>query len=657
MTGSAGAGGGATVRQVLAVCSLAAGAAPGILLVYSVLMVASGALPVVIAWLTKLVLDQLAGEPVSGTLVVVGVGLALAGLVGGVAPHAHRYLGAELDRRVEVRAQDRLFGAVERFVGLGRFEDPVFLDRLRLAQQSVHNLADQAVGGVRGVVTSAITIAGFVGSLFVLSPTLMVVVLGTGMLTLAAEIALSRRRARMLWRIGPVERREFFYAQLLSTVEAAKEVRLFGTGGFLRRRMMGERLTANAARRATDRREVAVQSVLAVLAATVAGGGLLWAIGDAQRGGLSVGDVTVFVAAVAGVQAALASLTNEVARTHQALLMFDHYLAVTRAAPDLPLAARPRPLPPLRHAIELRDVWFRYSEEHPWILRGVTLRIPHGQALALVGLNGAGKSTLAKLLCRFYDPTRGVILWDGVDIRQVDVTELRQRVGAVFQDYMAYDLTAGENIALGDLDALGDPGRISTAARRAGVHDRITELPRGYDTLLSRTFFSESDKDDPETGAMLSGGQWQRLALARAFLRDRHELLILDEPSSGLDPQAEAEIHRSLRRFRSGQTSLLISHRLGAVRTADLIVVLDDGQVAERGTHLALMTRGGLYAQLFRLQAAGYQESAPTGGDDVDTGPRPDRVGTTAGGSRPSGPNGGQGDGARHEHGTGLPGR
>jgi ATP-binding cassette subfamily B protein len=280
---------------------------------------------------------------------------------------------------------------------------------------------------------------------------------------------------------------------------------------------------------------------------------------------------------------------------------------VVEAEPDLPVPARPVELPVLSQGIEFRDVWFRYGDEHPWVLRGLDLRIPAGVATGMVGLNGAGKSTIVKLLCRFYDPTRGSITWDGVDLRTVDAAQLRQRIGAVFQDFMEYDLTARENIALGDLSVLDDPERLHTAARRAGVHDLLSSLPRGYDTLLTRLFFGESDQGNPETGIRLSGGQWQRLALARAFLRDRGDLMILDEPSAGLDAEAEHELHTRLRQHRAGRTSVLVSHRLGSLRDADQIVVVVDGVVAEQGTHAVLLAAEGEYARLFRLQASGYQ--------------------------------------------------
>ncbi|MEU7089231.1 ABC transporter ATP-binding protein [Streptomyces achromogenes] len=591
---------------LLLAARLAAGAAPVACVLYGVLSLASGLLTVVAAWLTRSVLDNLGPDAGMSALLAPALGLTLVGAVAALLPHVCRYLSAEVDRRTALRADARLFTKAAAFPGLSRFEDPDFLDRLRLARQGGGRVPAQVMNAALGLARSAITVTGFLGSLLVLNPVLTVLVAAAGVPTLCAEIALSRRRAGVAWRIGPTERREWFYGGLLTDAEAAKEVRLFAIGGFLRDRMLAERRTADAARRAVDRREVAVQSGLGLLAALMTGGSLLWAVRETYRGELSAGDVTLLVAAIAGTQSAFAALAHEAARAGESLLIFGHYRYVIEAPPDLELAPDPRPLPALRRGIELRDVWFRYSERHPWVLKGVDLTIPHGSCTALVGLNGAGKTTLVKLLCRFYDPTRGVILWDGVDLREVDPAELRDRITAVFQDFVQYDLTAAENIALGDLGALDDEERIVSAARRAGAHDTLQELPKGYQTPLTRSFFMEKDKDDPESGVLLSGGQSQRLALARAFLRGTRDLMILDEPSARLDAEAESEIHASITRHRRGRTSVLISHRMGSLRNADVIVVLSGGRIVERGDHARLLAVGGEYARLFALQATGY---------------------------------------------------
>ena len=242
-----------------------------------------------------------------------------------------------------------------------------------------------------------------------------------------------------------------------------------------------------------------------------------------------------------------------------------------------------------------------------FLFKDVSFQINPGERVGLVGANGAGKSTLVKLLCRFYDPDRGEIRWDGVDLRDVPPEELRRRVSGVFQDHVAYDLSAADNVAIGDVGVERDLARVRAAADRAGVDELLRDLPQGYQTLLTRMFFGDGDAE----GVELSGGQRQRVALARAYYRDHRDFMVLDEPSAGLDPAAEAALHDQIRRYRAGRTSLLISHRLNTVRDADLLVVLEDGVVVEQGTHESLLRAGGIYARLFRLQAAGYQSPQP----------------------------------------------
>jgi ATP-binding cassette subfamily B protein len=596
------------VRRTILAVRTAAQAAPLMAALSLLVALLSGTAPTAAAWLTKSVLDDLTGQRAGWDRLAVPVaGLVFVGLLTPAMLQVGRYVDAELGRRVTAFMQNRLFSAINSFEGMGRFEDPRFHDRLRLAQQGGQMAPKQLISAVFDSARALITLGGFLSALLVLSPVMAGLVLLAGLPAVYAQLMLGRRQAGSLWRSSPTARRQLFYATLQTDQVAAKEVRLFGLGDWLRGRMLTELGRVNRAARDVDRRVLRVQSALALAAAAVAGGGLVWAVGRAATGALTIGGLSVFVAAIAGTQNALGTLVGRFADSHQSLIAFGHYLDVVGADPDLTVPVRPRPAPELRHGIELRDVWFRYDDEAPWVLRGVDLFIPFGRSVALVGLNGAGKSTLVKLLCRFYDPTRGSILWDGVDIRDVPAADLRRRIGAVFQDHMNYDLSAAENIGVGDLDSLDDMPRIHSAARHAGVDATLAGLPHGYHTMLSRIFYV-GEEQSPETGVILSGGQWQRLALARAMMRDRRDLLILDEPSSGLDAEAEHAVHERLRQYREGRTSLLISHRLSAVREADLIVVLADGRIEETGDHAGLMAAGRQYARLFTMQASGYQQ-------------------------------------------------
>lgn len=571
-----------------------------------VLALAAGVVPVATAWLMKTVLDRItaSGEP----LLLPALLLAAAGAIAVVLPHGTRFTDAELQRNVGLGARERLYAAVDRQQGLAAFEDPNFHARMQLA-------ADNGPGGPPAVMTSvlsmaqgALTLSGFLATLAWLNPWMLLVAIVAAVPALRAEMLLGRARAAMLWDLGHNTRREIFYANLLTDVTAAKEIRLYGLGALFGARMAAELRQINSEHRRLDRRELWVQVALGLCGALIAGGGLIWAVRAVQAGQLTVGDITVFVAAMAGVQGGLATIIGSTGDAHRALLLFSHYRQVVEAETDLLPAAQVSPVHQLRRGIELRDVWFRYADDLPWVLRGVDLTIPAGKSTALVGLNGAGKSTIVKLICRFYDPTRGSVSWDGIDLRELPVAELRRRLSAVFQDFMEYELSAAENIGVGDTTSLEDHDRLIVAAQRAGCHEALAALPRGYDTMLTRIYTDFADRNDPGTGVMLSGGQWQRVALARGLLRDRAEVLILDEPSAGLDADAEAAVYRQLRHFRAGRTSVLISHRLSAVRDADQIVVLADGRIAERGTHGELLAALGTYARLFRLQAEGYQE-------------------------------------------------
>jgi ATP-binding cassette subfamily B protein/ATP-binding cassette subfamily C protein len=257
----------------------------------------------------------------------------------------------------------------------------------------------------------------------------------------------------------------------------------------------------------------------------------------------------------------------------------------------------PRTLPRGPHRLELEHVSFRYPNRPEWALHDVSLTLEPGEKLALVGENGAGKSTLIKLVLRLYEPTEGTIRYGGVDLRDLDVADLRGRVGAVFQDFVRYQFTAAENIGLGQPARLDDRPAIETAAAAGGADELIAALPQRYDTMLGGWF---------EKGHELSGGQWQKLAIARAFMRES-ELLILDEPTASIDAEAEVAMFERFKTLAKGSSAIIISHRFSTVRMADRIAVLEGGRVTELGSHESLLARGGRYARLFTLQAQGYR--------------------------------------------------
>jgi ATP-binding cassette subfamily B protein len=566
-----------------------------------------GAAPVGIAWLTKLLIDALLGPRRDTSLLVsIGVGLAVATLILRLFPEGLRYLQRQLDRRVEYVVRDRMFTKVNTFGGVRLFEQPRFHDLLQLALDSGQNAPQRILGVFGGILQQTVTLLGFIGILVAIHPLVAVFTVLSTLPQLVAELSMGRHRVQVMVRVSPAERRRFFFSSLLIQPHAAKELRLFGLGSHFRRRMLDEVSSIHAQERALDVRALRIEAMLGMLAAVTWGATLAVVVGLAATNRIGAGDLVAFLAAIAAVSGGFAALFGDVAQAAEAVHGMGYYERLLDAEPDIRVGAG-RPAPPLRDAIELRDVWFRYDPDQPWVLKGVNLRIPAGQSLAIVGQNGSGKSTVVKLLCRLYAPDRGAVLWDGVDIAEYDIATLRERMGSVFQDFMRYDLTVADNIGLGDLERLHDEERIRSAAQLAGVGKIIDGLPHGYGSVLSRVYvFEGADDTEAVRSAELSGGQWQRLALARMLMRDDRDLLLLDEPSSGLDPQAEHELHATVHSLTGGRTRVLVSHRLNAVRAADRIAVLSDGHVIEAGTHDELTAASGAYARMFELQRSGY---------------------------------------------------
>lgn len=590
-------------------------AAPGWTAGFAALSLLAGVLVPVDAWLLARTLDTVAdGSGGTATAVAAVAVLGGAAVTSAVVAALTRYAEGELARRVALRAKATLMLAVARITGLELLERPAFLDRLRLAEQAGSGAPPVLVQAVFGALRATVAAAGLVVVLAAVNPWLVLLTVAGSLPAVAATVAESRDRARMLWQITPGFRREMFYGSLLTDAGAAKEIRVFGLGDLLHDRMTTELRAIARAQRAVDRRAALAQGGLAAAGAVLGAGALVWGAVQAVSGAITVGDLSLLVTGLAGLRAAAAGLVRSAGDGHHSALVFGHYETVLATAADaavVPVAeTRPEQRPGLRAVrpagVELHDISFGYAPDHAPVLRGVTFAIPPGAMVALVGANGAGKSTIVKLLCRLYEPTSGQIRWDGRDVAGLEPDTVRRRIGVLFQDFMRYDLTAADNIGFGDVRRLGDERALRAAARLAGADAVVDRLPHGYGTMLSRVFGGTDEAD----GVQLSGGQWQRVALARSLLRDDADLMILDEPSSGLDADAEAELYEHLRTRRGGRSCLLVTHRLSAVRHADAIVVLAAGRVVEQGTHEQLLAAGGEYARLYRRQAHGFGRPA-----------------------------------------------
>jgi ATP-binding cassette, subfamily B, bacterial len=526
-----------------------------------------------------------------------------SGLVALVAEYASMHVRAQVAVRVETTLMTKLAAIDE----LGPFEDPAFLGRIRLAAQATSDAPHALVGFALTCVRTLVTVGSLTYVVWGVSPRVASILLGVGLLGIATQVVGNRWARALTESVVQTERWHDFYRSLLSDVRAAKETRLFGLGPLLVGRLETTARRATVQELRIARMGAAIQGGFSLIAATMTVIGTYVVVDRIVAGTLGVGDVSLFLTAIAGIQSGFGGLVHQLGGVADDVMRFDHYLAITEAPAEV-LAPRIT-APPLTRGISIRDAWFRYSPTSTWVLRGVDLEIRAGTSLGLVGVNGAGKSTLVKLLCGFYTLERGQILWDGVDIRTLDPASLRHRISATFQDFMTYDFSAAENIGLGRVEHMADHARIERAARQAEIADKLLALPAGLATPLSRTLTTDDGDDAVIEGTTLSLGQWQRVALARALMRADADLVILDEPNAGLDAEAEHRLHRTLDAATQGRTRLMVSHRLGTLRAADQIAVLADGTIAELGTHDELIMHGGTYARLFRIQASGYQDA------------------------------------------------
>lgn len=519
---------------------------------------------------------------------------------------ANNLLSSELIRTLNIKMQLKVFTKINGLTGLATFENPDFYNTIQLGSQGAQIAPSQVLSIVFSFINNFILLINFIGILYFFSPLLLGLVVLAAIPSLTVQLKLGKQRFKLANSLAFLQRKVGYFSFLLSSIQFAKELRTLGVSNYL----LGEfeKLTnkVNAAQRKQQFSEARSQIGISTLSTLVSNIVFFVVIWQAVNKSISIGDVTLYLSAVTSIQAAIFGLANNIAQLNENRLFFSKYIDLLHLPQSISITETPREVPPLLTAIELRNVSFRYSDQRPWVLRGVNLRIPSGKSMALVGLNGSGKTTLVKLLTRFYDPTEGQILWNGIDIREFDPVDFRKHISAIFQDFARFDLSANENIGFGDIDNLHDKERIMEAAKSAGIHDILNSLPRGYNSILSRWLNDPGDEN--EVGFELSGGEWQKIALARLFIRDS-DLLLLDEPTSALDVQAESEIYSRFLGLAANRTAIIISHRFSSVKLADNIAVLEYGKITEYGPHIELIRQQGSYEKFFRLQAERYSFS------------------------------------------------
>jgi ATP-binding cassette, subfamily B, bacterial len=477
------------------------------------------------------------------------------------------------------------------------FEESSSYDLLRRAQTDAANRPVAMISTTFGLLQTGITFASMVALLVGLSPLLALVALVSPVPAFINDTRYGWRGYNIARWASPLRRRMQYLTTLVTTDTFAKEVKLFGLGRYFLERF---RLLANTYYE-RQRGLVAARYVLGNLwglLSTLAGSATyLYVALQAAAGRVTLGDLTLYTSAATSVQTSIQGLLSGFSSMYEHNLYLSNLYEFLGTPIEVQRPEHPTPMPrPLRGEIVFEHVSFNYPGSGAQALKDVSFKIEPGRTLAVVGRNGAGKSTLIKLLCRLYDPSEGRILIDGIDIRDFDPDELRANIAAMFQDYVSYQATASENIGLGDLPQVENRPAIVAAADRGGAAEMIAGLPAEYETPLGKWF---------DKGSNLSGGEWQKVALSRAFMRGA-PILILDEPTSSLDAQAEYELFTRLRKLSEGRTAIYISHRFSTVRQADRILFLEHGRLVEEGTHEELMLLNGRYAALFNMQASAY---------------------------------------------------
>lgn len=573
--------------------------------IMALLTFVSAFLPVSQAWVGGLIVQSVlnsvnsrigayAGLQAALPLLLIEFGLLLvSAIISQLRRLSEHVLNARLGNYINMQVMRKALS-----LDLQYFEDSSFYDKLQNARREADFRALGIINGSFLLVQNVITLLTFIVGLITFNPLIAVVLFGATVPSFLAQGKYSNLQFRILtWR-APEFRKMQYFEHVLTVDSSVKEVKLFGLGEPLLKRYADLFWKTFHEDEALAKRRSLVSLLWGLLASFSYYACYAWIIFETAGGLVTIGLMTFYLALFRNSQGTFQGLFDNINRLYENGLFMDNLFGFLNLKPQMAEARTPAVMP--RHMIkglEFRNVSFQYPGRQDWALRGVNLTIRPGEKLALVGQNGAGKTTLIKLMTRLYDPTEGQILLDGVDLRDYEPDELRRKIGVIFQDFVRYHLSMRENIGFGQIDEMDDAARVADAAERGGADEVADELPEGMDTVLGRWFHQ---------GHELSGGQWQKVALGRAFMREG-EVLVLDEPTSALDAEHEFEIFQRFRELTAGKIAVLISHRFSTVRMADRIAVIEDGKIAELGSHAELMELGGTYSRLFEMQAAGYR--------------------------------------------------